>query len=109
MHMVKGDIVLIAFPFSDLAQKKIRPALVLSNEKFHGNDVLLCGISSKKKTKHDVTLVNTDLMTGKLPVESYVRNGKITYADKSLILKVVGHISKEKQKEVLERLDEILE
>ena len=42
---VKGDIVVIPFPFSDLSSSKRRPALVLAGLK--GNDIILCQITSK--------------------------------------------------------------
>lgn len=107
--MIKGDLILISFPFSNLKQKKIRPALIISNNSYEGKDVLICGISSKNKNIRDVILENTDLTSGVLPTRSYVRNGKITYAEKSLIIQVVGHISEDKQDEVLNRFQEILQ
>jgi mRNA interferase MazF len=43
-RFVKGDIVVVPFPFSDLTQAKRRPALVIAELK--GNDVILCQITS---------------------------------------------------------------
>ncbi len=42
---VKGDVVVIPFPFSDLSQSKRRPALVIAP--LQGDDVVLCQVTSK--------------------------------------------------------------
>lgn len=42
---VKGDVVVVPFPFSDLSASKRRPALVVAT--FMGDDVILCQITSK--------------------------------------------------------------
>jgi mRNA interferase MazF len=42
---VKGDVVVVPFPFSDLTQAKRRPALVLAG--LEGNDLILCQITSR--------------------------------------------------------------
>jgi len=42
---IKGDVVVIPFPFSDLTQTKRRPALVIST--LEGDDVILCQITSQ--------------------------------------------------------------
>ncbi len=44
-RFVKGDVVVVPFPFSDLTQAKRRPALVVS--KLEGNDLILCQITSE--------------------------------------------------------------
>lgn len=41
---VKGDVVVIPFPFSDLSQAKRCPALVLAG--LSGDDIILCQITS---------------------------------------------------------------
>ena len=43
--LVKGDIIVINFPFSDLTQFKSRPALIIKVPK--GEDVIICQITAK--------------------------------------------------------------
>jgi len=45
-RFVKGDVVVIPFPISDLSQAKRRPALVLTN--LEGDDLILCQITSQQ-------------------------------------------------------------
>jgi mRNA interferase MazF len=42
--MVKGDIVFIRFPFTDLTNTKVRPALVLST---YDDDITVSFITSR--------------------------------------------------------------
>jgi mRNA interferase MazF len=42
---VKGEVVVVPFPFSDLSNTKRRPALVIAS--LAGDDVILCQITSK--------------------------------------------------------------
>lgn len=44
-RFVKGDVVVVPFPFSDLSQAKRRPALVLAE--LEGDDRILCQITSQ--------------------------------------------------------------
>ena len=42
--LMKGDVVVLPFPFSDLSASKKRPALVVAT--LSGEDVILCQITS---------------------------------------------------------------
>ena len=44
-EIIKGDVVVLSFPFSDLSNSKKRPALVVAGP--HGQDVILAQITSK--------------------------------------------------------------
>ena len=46
---VKGEVVVIPFPFSDLSGSKRRPALVLAD--LPGDDIILCQITSQNSSK----------------------------------------------------------
>ena len=45
--MRTGDIVLISFPFSELTNAKVRPALVITVTRDKYPDLVLCAISSQ--------------------------------------------------------------
>jgi len=90
-NFIKGNVVIIPFPFSDLSASKRRPALVLAN--FAGNDILLCQITSQKHNeKCAVLLKKEDFVIGDLPVDSYIRPTRIFTADKNLIIRTAGTI-----------------
>ena len=94
-EFVKGDVVTVSFPFSDLSGSKKRPAIVLAN--LTGDDIILCQITSKSKSDpFAVPLTTDDFVSGGLPIDSFIRPGKIFTAYKSLILSSVGHLSDDK-------------
>ncbi len=94
---VKGNIVVLPFPFSDLSSVKKRPALIIAN--LLGDDLILAQITSQeKKDEYCIELNNI------LKVKSYIRINKIFTADKSIILYRIGKLSKNKLKEVETKL-----
>jgi mRNA interferase MazF len=104
---IKGDVVVIPFPFSDLSGNKRRPALVLAT--LPGNDIILCQITSRnRKDKYTTALSLADFISGGLPVDSYVRPNRIFTADKNIIVRKAGTIKKDVMKTVTETVIEIL-
>lgn len=86
---VAGEVVVTAFPFSDLSSKKRRPALVLAVVEF--GDLILCQItSSSYSSKTAVAIDASAFASGGLPIVSYVRPDKLFTADVSLIEKSAG-------------------
>ena len=86
-----GDIVLVAYPFSDGTGGKRRPALVLSTVDAYG-DTLLMGITSKPSAKNTMALNNTDLSHGQLPLTSWLKSSSITAVHQSRIFKVLAKV-----------------
>jgi len=94
-NIVKGDIVVLNFPFSDLSATKRRPAFVLANLGYE--DVILCQITSKSaKNEYSIGIDASDFEAGSLPLTSFTRTDKIFTADNGLILYKAGHIKQEK-------------
>ena len=106
-EFVKGDVVTISFPFSDLSGSKKRPAFVLAN--LTGDDIILCQITSRFKSNSlAVPLTTDDFISGNLPVDSFIRPDKLFTADKSLVLSTAGHLSDDKVRDVINSVITIL-
>jgi len=100
---VKGDIVVIHFPFSDLSASKKRPALVVAN--LTRDDVILSQITSAAKNdQYSILLAKNDFNAGNLKVESKIRPNRLFTADKSIVEYRAGTLKKEKMKEVEQKL-----
>ena len=92
---VKGDIVVIPFPFSDLSSSKRRPALVLAAS--GGNDIILCQITSQTvKDENSIIIELSDIENGSLSAVSNVRPNKLFTADESIVAYKIGNLNKQK-------------
>jgi mRNA interferase MazF len=112
LNFEQGDIVIAELLYSEQIGLKIRPALVMSNTKHNkqSDDIILLKItSSEKKTKYDIPLKAKDIENGKLKNEStiMVDNPVTTY--KGVIQTKVGKITKDKLKEVKNKMCELYE
>ncbi len=89
-----GAVVLVRFPFSDLSQTKLRPAVVLAD--VGRGDAVLCQVTSKRYGDDGaVTLDDTDFASGSLNLTSYARPGKLFTASSELITAEVGTLKPE--------------
>ncbi|MGB3296381.1 MAG: type II toxin-antitoxin system PemK/MazF family toxin [Phormidesmis sp.] len=108
MPLAKGDIVLVPFPFTDLSQTKLRPAVVLWAES-KGQDVTLCFVSSQKVDRlaeYEFVIASNDSqfsITG-LKVTSKVRVTRIVTLERRLLQRRLGRLSDR----LIERLDQAL-
>ncbi len=84
-----GAVVLVPFPFSDLSQSKVRPALCLADA--GRGDWVLCQITSVAYGDPIAEpLTAPDFASGGLHVESFVRPGKLFTAHSRLLVRSVG-------------------
>ena len=104
---VKGDVIVVPFPFSDLTQSKRRPALVVAP--LEGDDVILCQITSKAvRDNYAIPLDDKEFAAGSLQQASNIRPNRIFTADSHIVLYRVGSLKKEKLSEVVERIIDII-
>lgn len=89
-----GAVVLVRFPFSDLSQTKLRPAVVLADA--GRGDWVLCQVTSKPYGDgRAIKLEDTAFATGSLRVTSYGRPGKLFTASRDLIVAEVARLKPE--------------
>ena len=104
--LMKGDVVVMPFPFSDLSSSKRRPALVVAN--LEGEDIILCQITSvSRRDKYSLVMQNQDFLSGSLNQQSMIRPNRLFTAERSIINYKVGSIKQEKKKEVESKIVEI--
>jgi mRNA interferase MazF len=104
---VKGDVVVVPFPFSDLTTLKRRPALVIAE--LEGDDLILCQITSKAtKDSYTLLLEDNDFAEVGLHQSSNIRPNRIFTADSHIVIYKVGHLVFEKINIVTDKVISIL-
>ncbi len=104
---VKGDVVVVPFPFSDLSAAKRRPALVVAA--LTGDDVILCQITSRAVAdSYAIPITDSDFTTGGLRQDSYMRPNRLFTADSSIILYRAGILNTSKVREIITKIVQII-
>ncbi len=107
----RGSIVLVRYPFTDLTNTKVRPAVVLTPDHLmrRMDDVLCLFVSSSMPAE----LLPTDFILepghssfpgAGLKYRSVFRTHKLALLDKSLVLRVLGELDRGMMNEIEERL-----
>ena len=105
-RFVKGDIVVLPFPFSNISATKKRPALIAATLK--GDDFICCQITSEARfDEYAVELKNEDFKQGGLYQTSRIRPNRLFTADRSIVLYRIGALKEMKMKEVEEKIIKI--
>ncbi|MDS3859961.1 type II toxin-antitoxin system PemK/MazF family toxin [Thermosynechococcaceae cyanobacterium BACA0444] len=105
---IKGDVVVVPFPFSDLTNAKRRPALVMAE--LDQNDLILCVITSRAALYDYITPINdSDFETGSLNRVSYAKSNRIFTANEQIIGYKIGKLKSNKVQEIVEKLIIILQ
>ena len=87
----KGDVVLVRYPFSDLSDAKVRPAIAVSAP-HKSQDIFVVPLTSKTDALLGGEFVMKDWKGAGLNVVSAVKRGVFTI-HQNLIIKTVGSIS----------------
>ena len=107
-RFVKGDVVVVPFPFSDLSQAKRRPALVVAQ--LTGDDLILCQITSQAiSDSYAVAVTNADFSNGGLNRNSNIRPNRLFTADKRIIIYKAGQLRPEKLQQVIDKIIDIFQ
>jgi len=109
--MKQRDVILVPFPFSDQSGQKVRPALILSNDKFNqiSDDLIVCAITTVlKQEKYTVLLKPNDIETGTLYEQSAIKVETILKIQKSLVIKTIATIKAPTFSKVTALLSELI-
>ena len=92
--MKTGDIVLIPFPFSELTQVKLRPAVVITETKDKYKDLVLSAISSQVHVSASTAeiIVKPDSLNGLRSV-SVVKVDRIFTLKSKKVVATIGRLS----------------
>jgi mRNA interferase MazF len=102
-----GAVVLVRFPFSDLSQTKLRPAVVLADA--GRGDWILCQVTSKPYgDTRVIKLEDTSFSAGSLRVLSYARPGKLFTANRDLIISDVATLKSQSLKQIVDAVVDLL-
>ena len=97
------SVVLVPFPFSDLSESKLRPAVVLAE--ISRDDFVCCQVTSNPYADPNaVELTEEDFAEGNLKRVSYVRPGKLFTANLQLFEGVVGVLEDDLRAEIVNRI-----
>jgi mRNA interferase MazF len=104
---IKGDVLVVPFPFSDLTQAKRRPALVITA--LDGDDLILCQVTSHSiKDSYAVPIDEQDFTNGTLKQPSNARPNRLFTADNHIVLYKVGSLKPDKLRRIIDRVIEII-
>lgn len=102
-----GGIVLVPFPFSDLSQTKLRPAVALADA--GRGDWILCQITSNPYgDSRAVHLTPSSFASGALRSESYARPGKLFTASQELMVAQVATLNPEARAFLIDAVVDVL-
>ena len=104
-----GQIVIFRFPQTDMAEGKLRPALLLAKLPGEYDDWLICMVSSQiqhdvKEFDEVVREMDADFAGSGLKATSVIRLGRLAVVDGSILLGAIGHISPDRLKRIKSRL-----
>lgn len=113
MNYKQGDIVIVPFPYTNLTGKKVRPAIVVSNNLINGSDDIILAQITSQSIALDLAckIYNADVSIPFKPpyTEMYISCKKVAVIEESLIHKKITSISDTKLTETLEKIIQIFE
>ena len=102
-----GQIVLVPFPFSDLSQAKLRPAVVLADA--GRGDWILCQVTSNPYgDPRAVHLTARSFRSGSLRADSYARSGKLFTASRDLMVAEVATLTTSALQQVVDSVVDLV-
>lgn len=98
-----GAVVLVPFPFSDLTNSKLRPAVILADA--GRGDWVLCQITSNPYSDpHAILITEDNFAEGSLRIASYARPGKLFTANLDIMVAQAGILKPETLRQIVDAI-----
>ena len=106
-RFMKGDVVVLPFPFSDLTSSKKRPAIVVAP--LTGDAILVCQVTSKAVSdNYAIPIAHADFAMARLRQQSNARPNRLFTADSRIVLYRAAKLTSQKMAEVTAKIVEIV-
>jgi mRNA interferase MazF len=103
----QGTVILTPFPFSDLSEDKVRPAVIVSKGLVEG-EVVVAFVTSKTKTNNTYTTAISPSISNGLRLPSVLVSSKIATISKKIVLGELGTLNDKDKREVLKSIKAVL-
>ncbi len=108
LNFNQGDIIISKLPYSDFSGFKLRPLLVVSNNKFNNSrkDLIVCKISgvNHEEINEQLKINQNDLSNGTLKKTSYINSNVLFTIDKEIIIDNIAKLKETKLKIVIKNI-----
>ena len=106
------DIVLVAFPFSDLSMKKVRPVLILSNDAYNqqSSDIVVCGLTTNlRPAPYSIIVDVTDVeQPGTLRHKSRIKADTIASLEQSIVVKQIARLKLSVFRKIVTEIEDLI-
>ena len=93
-----GDVILTPFPFTNLQDTKLRPAVVLAD--VGSKDWILCQITSRPARDRSIIIRADDMDSGELRLLSWARPDRLSTLNEGIFRRKVGQLTDQKLEEI---------
>jgi mRNA interferase MazF len=110
MRVNQKEVVLLPYPFSNLRCTKVRPAVIVSNNRFNrkSDDCVMVPLTAVIKDEpYSVVVGQANMSFGKLLKLSRIRADKIFCVEKNLITMKIGKLKDDSFERVREEIFKI--
>ena len=107
-RFVSGQVMVVPFPFTNLASAKVRPALVLAS--LTRGDLILCQITSQSAGHPEaIPVLMADFEAGgTLRRDSFALPDRVVTANEVCVRRAAGKLKSEKLRQIRERVCAII-
>ena len=107
--MNQQEIIWAKIPFSNFEEIKIRPAIIISNNKYNNesHDLLICALTSNLDQK-GILVDKKNLSSGNLPTASVIRADKILLINKELVNGAFARINDDTFDQLISKINELI-